>query len=95
MAPSPDQVDVEHRIAAVARREKTGIEKRSKVSMPVVAVKIGNAKTMRTKVTKIVQIKSGIFISVMPGQRMLRIVTRKLTPESKVPAPEIWTLQIQ
>ena len=31
--------------------------------------------------------KRGIFISVMPGQRILNIVTKKLIPERKLPDP--------
>ncbi len=41
------------------------------------------------------QTKMGIFIRVMPGQRILKIVTKKLMPEIKLPTPAICTVHIQ
>ena len=34
-----------------------------------------------------VQVKIGIFISVMPGARILTMVAIRFTPDSKVPTP--------
>ena len=70
-------------------------KRRSVESMPIVAAKIGKAKMTRIIVTKTDQIKMGILIRVIPGQRIFKIVTKKLIPESKVPTPEICTLQSQ
>jgi hypothetical protein len=36
-----------------------------------------------------VQVNTGIFISVMPGARILMMVASKLTPDSNVPTPAI------
>ena len=41
-----------------------------------------------------VQVKTGIFISVMPGARILNTVTRKLTPVSSVPSPDNCSAQM-
>ncbi len=68
---------------------------RSNESIMSVAVKMGKANTTKINEFNTDQTKSGIFIKVMPGQRILKIVTIKLMPESKVPIPDIWTLQIQ
>ena len=40
----------------------------------------GNASTIRNCTTSVIHTKSGMRISVMPGARMLRIVTMKFTP---------------
>ena len=44
---------------------------------------------------KQLQTKIGIFISVMPGQRIFKIVTKKLMPDMVLPMPAICTIQIQ
>ena len=50
---------------------------------------------MSTLVNTAVQVKSGIRMSVMPGARIFKIVTRKLMPVSSVPRPAIWMDHIQ
>jgi len=62
--------------------------------MPNVAVKIGKAKSTRIMAHKAVHENTGNFIMVMPGQRILRMVTAKLTPDSKLPIPDICSAQI-
>ena len=61
----------------------------------MVAVRIGKEMMMSTLVQNAVQVKTGIRIIVMPGARILSMVTKKLTPVSRVPIPEICRLQIQ
>ncbi len=41
-----------------------------------------------------VQVKIGIFIRLMPGARILRMVAMKLTPVSVVPKPDSCMLQM-
>src|SRR5258708_37566643 len=60
-----------------------------------VMVSIGKAEMMRTILQSDVHTNIGIFMSVIPGARILRTVTRKLTPESKLPRPDICKLHIQ
>ena len=55
------------------------------MSIAAVAVKMGKAKTTRTIVAKDAQTKIGIFISVMPGQRIFKIVTKKVNPRKQAP----------
>ncbi|KGS05743.1 hypothetical protein X946_5950 [Burkholderia sp. ABCPW 111] len=52
-------------------------------------VRIGNDAMMRTFVQSAVHVNTGIFISVMPGARIRRMVTKKFTPVSNVPTPDI------
>ena len=68
---------------------------RSNVSKNKVAVKIGNAKITMTMLVNALHVNNGIFIKVIPGQRIFKIVTKKLIPDNKLPTPAIWTLQIQ
>ena len=49
-------------------------------SMTSALVRTGVAMTTRTLVTRIVQTMIGIRNRVMPGARILKIVTRKLMP---------------
>ena len=46
--------------------------------MIIAAVMIGMANTVRNATTVIIQVNTGMRISVMPGARMLRMVTMKL-----------------
>ena len=58
---------------------KIGVSsKRSVMSMARFAVRIGKAKTTRITVAREDQTKMGIFIKVIPGQRIFKIVTKKL-----------------
>ena len=69
---------------------KKFVEKlRSKKTMISAAVTAGIANTVRNAVTSIIHTKTGIRMSVMPGARMLRIVTTKLTPDVTDPMPSI------
>ena len=49
----------------------------------------GNANRINADATKVVQENIGIRIYVIPGARMLIMVTRKLIPPIKVPKPDI------
>jgi hypothetical protein len=63
--------------------------------MPTSAVRIGKAKITRITVAKDAQTKIGILQMVIPGQRIFKIVTKKLIPARRDPAPDIWTLHAQ
>ena len=41
-----------------------------------------------------VQVKIGMRIMVMPGQRILTMVTMRLMPDSVVPTPATWRPQM-
>ena len=62
---------------------------RSNVSMNNATVSGGNAKRISADVTNVVHVNIGILIYVMPGARILIMVTRKLIPPIKVPNPDI------
>ena len=49
----------------------------------------GNANKINAEVTNVVHVNNGILIYVIPGARILIIVTRKLIPPINVPTPEI------
>ncbi|MCY1440423.1 hypothetical protein D9M71_566980 [compost metagenome] len=49
----------------------------------------GNANKIKALDTRAVQVNNGIRINVIPGARIVIIVTIKLRPEINVPAPEI------
>lgn len=70
-------------------------KERSKDSKISVMVRIGKAEITRIILHRDVQTNIGIFISVIPGARIFKTVTRKLMPESKLPRPEICKLHIQ
>ena len=53
------------------------------------------AKTIKIIAQRTLQTKIGIFIKVIPGQRIFKMVTKKLIPESVVPTPAICKIQIQ
>ena len=55
----------------------------------------GKASTSRNWVTKLIHTKSGMRISVMPGARMLMMVTMKLNPASIDEMPRICRPSIQ
>ncbi len=55
----------------------------------------GKASTSRNWVTKLIQTNTGIRMRVMPGARMLMIVTRKLKPASIDERPRICRPSIQ
>ena len=50
---------------------------------------------MSTVVNKAVQTKIGIRMSVIPGARIFRMVTRKLMLVISEPMPAIWKAHIQ
>ena len=47
----------------------------------------GKAKMIRNAVTSIIQVKTGTRIMVMPGARMLTIVTIRFIAVTSVPMP--------
>ncbi len=55
----------------------------------------GNASTIRNCTTRLIQMKTGMRMSVMPGARMLRIVTMKLIAAIIDDTPRIWRLSSQ
>lgn len=63
--------------------------KRSKVISASVTVRIGNANTMMKAVINVVHVNIGMRRSVMPGARILMMVTTKLIPVKSVPIPDI------
>ena len=60
---------------------------RSKNTMIIAAVMIGIANTVRNATTSIIHVNTGIRMSVMPGARMLRMVTMKLIADVVDPMP--------
>src|SRR3990167_5804070 len=60
-----------------------------------VTVKIGKANATSDMLHSTDHAKIGIFISVMPGARILNIVTIKLIPDNKLPIPDICSAHIQ
>ena len=62
---------------------------RSKNTMISATVMIGMAKSVRNAVTSIIQTNTGMRMSVMPGARMLRMVTMKLMAEVVDAMPSI------
>ena len=54
----------------------------------------GVAKTTSTDVTTIIQTKIGMRASVIPGARIVIVVTRKLMPPPTDEMPRIWTPRI-
>ena len=41
-----------------------------------------------------VQVKMGIFITLIPGARIFTIVAMRFTPDSTVPTPATWSDQM-
>ena len=62
--------------------------------MASTAVKIGNDAAIKIFAQVHAHVKIGIFISVIPGARILNTVTRKLTAVNSVPSPDICKAQI-
>ena len=63
-------------------------------SMASTAVNTGKAATISTLVHREVQVNTGIFIRLMPGARILTMVTSRFTPDSSVPTPAICNAQM-
>ena len=55
----------------------------------------GKARTTRNCTTKLIQTNSGMRMSVMPGARMLMMVTMKLKPAISEEMPSICRPSIQ
>ena len=53
-------------------------------------VMTGKASTIRIWVMKLIQVKIGMRIIVMPGARMLMMVTMKLNAAASEATPRIW-----
>src|SRR3954447_2948865 len=68
---------------------------RSSSSSVTAAESAGSASSRRTAYVSIAQTKSGIRIHVMPGARMLWIVTMKLIAPSSEESVRMWMLRIQ
>ena len=60
---------------------------RSNINSMRATVITGNASTSRNEVTKVIQTNKGIRISVMPGARMLMMVTKKLKAAAREEIP--------
>src|SRR5690606_28671382 len=58
-------------------------------------VMTGNENTMRNMVTSVPQANMGMRMRLMPGARMLRMVTMKLKPDTSVPIPVISRPMVQ
>lgn len=69
--------------------KKCAPKKRSRNNSANVTVRIGNAKIIVTQLENTDHVNIGIFIKVIPGARILIIVTIKLIPVAKLPIPEI------
>ena len=67
---------------------------RSSVISASTAVSTGNDTTISTLVHSAVQVNTGIFIMPMPGARIFRMVTSRLTPDNNVPTPAICSAQM-
>ena len=68
---------------------------RSSSSSVTAAESAGSATSSRIAYVSIAQTKSGIRIQVMPGARMLWIVTMKLIAPSSDESVRMWRLRIQ
>ena len=62
---------------------------RSNIKRPNPTVNGGNANKISADVTNVVHVNIGMRMYVIPGARILIIVTRKLIPPINVPIPEI------
>ena len=62
---------------------------RSMKTMISAAVTGGIANSVRNAITSIIHTNTGMRISVMPGARMLRMVTMKLTAVATEPMPSM------
>ena len=58
------------------------------------AVRIGKEATIRTLAQSEVQVNTGIFMSDMPGARILTMVAIRLMPDNVVPTPATCSAQI-
>ena len=58
-------------------------------------VMTGKASSSSTWVMKLIQMNIGMRMSFMPGARMLRMVTKKLTAAASDAMPRIWRPSIQ
>ena len=68
---------------------------RSKNTMISATVMIGIANTVRNATTSIIHTNTGMRMSVMPGARMLRIVTMKLIADVVEPMPSMTRPTVQ
>ena len=74
-------------MAPAATLKKFIPKARSKNSSISATVITGNASTSRIAVTSVIHVNSGIRMSVMPGARMLRMVTMKLNDAASDATP--------
>lgn len=78
-----------NRVPPKAGLKKLVPNKRSNISSANPTVNGGKANKISEEVTNVVHVNIGIRIYVIPGARILIIVTRKLIPPISVPIPDI------
>ena len=78
-----------NRISPAAASKKLEPNIRSNIIRTKPTVSGGKAKRIRAETTNVDHVNIGIRIYVIPGVRILTIVTRKLIPAIKVPIPDI------
>ena len=81
--------------APAAGAKKSVPKKRSNMRRMSATVMAGKASTTRNCTTSDIQMKTGMRIRVMPGARMLTMVTMKLKPASMDAMPRICSPSIQ
>ena len=78
-----------------AGTKKFAPKKRSSISSVTATVMMGKASTSSTMVTRLIHVNSGIRMRVMPGARMLTMVTKKLNAAASEAIPSTWMPSIQ
>ena len=75
--------------------KKFAPKERSNMSSMSATVIAGNARMISTAVTRVIQVKTGRRIMVMPLARMLMMVQMKLKEAASEAMPRIWMPMIQ
>ena len=75
--------------------KKLAPKARSNMSSMSATVMAGKARMISTEVTRVIQVKTGRRIMVMPLARMLMIVQMKLKEAASEAMPRIWMPMIQ
>jgi hypothetical protein len=82
MAEQPEHVLPQDRVPALQRVEEVAAEADVEHQLPQGDADDRHREQHQERdVTRVIQVNTGIRMSVMPGARMLRIVTMKLTAE--------------
>ncbi len=71
----------------MATLKKFASNNRSNISSNCAEVSTGMANSNRNWVTRVIQVNTGIRMSVMPGARMLRTVVMRLTAPASEAMP--------